>query len=158
MKFTISLLVVAFVLVSSCTKGAKTPDGLITMFAKDVATKKLDMDYYEKYTTGEMLNLIKETGLDEFDKKTRLVNVNDVKVKILNKTCEGSKCVITYRVKYHTKSHSEGSFESEVKKIAELEQFEKYWKLAKITNLKTYHESSKPINPLDEDVPSDITE
>lgn len=151
----IILLFVMLVLVS-CTKGAKTPDGLVKMFAKDISTKKLDMDYYEKFTTGEMWKKIQNIGEEEFSKNTRMTNVTDVKVKILNKTCENSKCVITYNVKYKTKNNEEGKFESEVKKIAEVYQEEEFWKVSKVINLKTYHESNKPINPLTDDFPKKV--
>lgn len=145
-------LTLIFILIG-CTKGAKSPDGLIKMFAKDVATKKLDMDYFEKYTTGDMLAAIQDLGLEDFEKKTRMVNVTGVKVKILNKNCEGQKCIITYNVKYDTKNKKEGTFGSEVKKVAELEQDQEYWKLAKVTNLKTFHESNEAINPLTDEAP-----
>lgn len=149
-KIASLILMLVFV---SCTKGAKSPDGLVKVFAKDVATKKLDMDYYEKFTTGEMWDQIQEMGEEDFSKNTRMVNVTDVKIKILSKTCESNKCVITYTAKYKTKNSEEGKFESEVKKIAEVQQDGEYWKMAKVTNLKTFHESNKPINPLTDDFP-----
>lgn len=146
-------LLIFMLAIVSCTKGAKSPDGLVKMFAKDIATKKLDMDYYEKFTTGEMWSQIQDMGEEEFEKNTRMVNVTDVKIKILNKICEGSKCVITYNAQYKTKNKEEGNFESEVKKIAEVQQDGEFWKVAKVTNLKTYHESNKAINPLTDDFP-----
>lgn len=139
--------------VISCTKGAKSPDGLIIMFAKDISTKNLDKEYYEKFTTGEMWDQINEMGDDEFEKNSRMANVTDVKVEILSKTCEKDRCAVTYRVEYKTKNTDEGKFDSEVKKIAEVHQDGEFWKVAKITTLKTFHESSKAINPLTEDVP-----
>lgn len=151
MKNLVSLALVLMVV--SCTKGAKSPDGLVKVFAKDIATKKLDMDYYEKFTTGEMWAQIQEMGEEDFSKNTRMVNVTDVKIRILSKTCESSNCVVTYTAKYKTKNSEEGEFESEVKKIAEVQQDGEYWKMAKVTNLKTFHESNKPINPLTDDFP-----
>lgn len=150
----IFLNLICFIFLVSCTKGAKSPDGLIKMFAKDVATKKLDMDYFEKYTTGDMLAAIQDIGLEDFEKKTRMVNVSGVKIDILNKNCENAKCIITYLVKFKTKNKEEGKFGSEVKKVAEVIQDEEFWKLSKVTNLKTFHESTKAINPLTDDGPS----
>lgn len=147
------LIVFILILNVACTKGAKSPEGLIKMFAKDLATKNLDMDYYEKFTTGEMLSQIKEMGEEEFEKNTRMVNVTDVKVEILSKNCEGNKCVVTYSAKYKTKNKEEGTFGSEVKKIAEVIKEEEFWKMAKVTNLKTFHESNQAINPLVEEPP-----
>lgn len=139
--------------VASCTKGAKSPDGLVKKFAQDIATKNLDMDYYEKFTTGEMLKEIQELGEENFEKNSRMANVTNVKVRILSQTCESDKCVITYNVKYKTKNSDEGKFDSEIKKIAQVHKEEEFWKMSKVTNLKTFHESTKPINPLTDDYP-----
>lgn len=148
----LAYLILMFVIIS-CSKRAKSPDGLIKMFAKDLATKNLDMDYYEKFTTGDMFSNIQKLGEEEFEKNTRMHNVTDVKIKILNKTCEDQKCVVTYIAKFKTKNNDEGKFDSVVKKIAEVHQDGEYWKVAKVTNLKTFHESIKPINPLTDDFP-----
>lgn len=152
------VLIMMIIISVGCTKGAKSPEGLIQMMAKDLATKKLDMDYYEKFTTGAMLEQIKDLGEEQFEKNTRMVNVSDVKVSILSKTCESDKCVVTYSAKYKTKNSDEGKFESEVKKIAEVKKEEEFWKLVKVTNLKTYHESSEAINPLTEEPPKEAVE
>lgn len=154
MNSKIILMLSSLIILFSCTRGAETPEGLIKMFAKDVSTKKLDMDYYEKFTTGAMWKQISEMDEEEFQEKTRITNVENVKIKILSKNCENDKCIITYIVTYKTKSSSEKSFSTEVKKIAEVHKSEdKFWKIAKVNNLKTYHESNGPINPITDEAP-----
>ena len=134
----------------ACTKGATTPEGLIRAFVDDVSTKKMDLDYFEKFTTGELLESIQTIGIENYENETRMKRVTDAKVEILSKNCEASKCIVTYIVKFKTKNQDEGKFQSEVKKIAEVQREGEFWKLSKVTNLKTFHESFKAINPLED--------
>jgi hypothetical protein len=143
MKKMIYLL--SFVVMFSCTKGADTPEGLIKTFVKDVATKKIDRDYYQKYTTGKFLAVVEDQSDEDLEKNTRMPGVKRVNVKILSKNCDGPKCIITYIVSYLTQTKEDSNFKSEVKKIAEVIKVEEYWKLANLRNLKTYHESTTAI-------------
>jgi hypothetical protein len=146
-------LILISVIFFGCSKGAKTPEGLIQLFVQDISSKKLDLSYFEKYTTGEMWQEIQEAGVEEYEKKSRMLNISSVKVSILNKNCQKTSCALTYSVSFKTKDKVEGEFASEVRKIAQVEQVDEYWKISKITNLKTFHESGQAINPLVEDKP-----
>ena len=140
-------------LIVACTKGATTPEGLIRTFVNDVSTKKMDIDYFEKFTTGELLESIQTVGVENYENDTRMKSVTGAEVEILSKNCESSTCIVTYIVKFNTKNPDEGKFKSEIKKIAEVKREGDFWKLSKVTNLKTFHESYKAINPLDDQVP-----
>lgn len=133
------------VIALSCTKGADSPEGLIETFVKDVATKSIDREYYQKYTTGKFLAVVEDQSDEELEKNTRMAGVKKVNVKILSKNCNGDKCVLSYLVKYVTETKEESNFKSEVKKIAEVVKVDDYWKLANLKNLKTYHESTEAI-------------
>lgn len=138
-------------LVVACSKDIKTPEGLLTKFTEDITTKKMDRDYYSKYTTGKMKESIEKLSDEEFDSYGNLSRVENAKVEVLKKNCTADKCALTYIVKYDYKS--EGSkdkdFKSEVKKVANLVKVEETWKIEDVSNIKTYHESVKPINALE---------
>lgn len=137
----------------SCTKGPDSPEGLIKMFVKEAATKKLDREYYEKYTTGELLESIENTTDEQLEKDSRLNGVSSVSVKIMSKNCQNNNCVVTYIVEYKTESKSESTFSSEVKKVAEVEKIGEEWKISSVRNIKTFHESKEPINPMQDEEP-----
>lgn len=142
--------VLLFILIG-CNNGASTPEGVIKKFVADSVKGKVDRDYYEKYTTGSILEASKNLT-DEQVKDTALSSIKSVKTKIITKNCGSDKCVITYLVTYFTNSSGKGknnSFSTEVKKIAEVEKNGEIWKIAKVKNIKTYHESLKPLNPLE---------
>lgn len=133
---------------SSCNDGAKTAEGLVEMYVKDVTSSSVDRDYFEKYTSGKMLESIKNLSDEEFAKFIDLKKIKNAKVNIVTKTCESLKCTITYIVKYDVFDQNKKAFESEVKKIAKVQKFEEIWKILDVTNIKTYHESTTPIDAM----------
>lgn len=147
MKYLLLIL-----LTVACTKDIKTPEGLLVKFTEDITTKKMDRDYYSKYTTGKMKESIDKLSDEEFDSYGSLSRVENAKIDILKKNCTGNKCSLTYIVKYDYKSEgsNEKDFKSEVKKVASLVKVEETWKIEDVSNIKTYHESVKPINALEE--------
>lgn len=151
------LFLLVLVISFSCTNGAETPEGLIEMFVKDVSTKKIDRDYYQKFTTGKFLEVVESLSDEDLEKNERMAGVDDVSVKIISKSCQDDKCVLTYIVKYNTNSKEDKSFASEVKKVAEVVKSGEDWKLSDLRNMKTYHESEEAINPMQDEAPaSDI--
>lgn len=89
-----------------------------------------------------------ETVLEEFVKSTEVKNVKTNSFQVVAKSCEEKKCSITYNVSYETKTEKEASFSSEVQKIAQMVLIEDKWLIAEVNNVKTFHESLEPINPL----------
>ena len=81
--------------------------------------------------------------------KKSLKNIKIDSYKMLSKSCQDKKCFITYSVSYLTKIDDKAQFSSEVKKIAEMVQIENKWLISDVSNIKTYHESLEPINPLE---------
>jgi len=142
------LLSLAFVFIS-CNNGASTPEGLIQKFVKDSIAGKADKDYYAEYTTGALLAASVDLSDEELDGSS-LGSLSDVDVDILTKNCEEDKCIVTYIIKYKTESNGKKAFETEVKKIAEVVKEGEFWKLSDVKNIKTFHESKEPINPLEE--------
>lgn len=141
-------------LVVACTKDIKTPEGLLAKFTEDITTKKMDRDYYSKYTSGKMKESIDKLSDEEFETYGNLGKVKNAKIEVLKKNCSQEvKCSLTYIVKYDyiSEESSERDFKSEVKKVANLVKDDEGWKIEDVSNIKTYHESIKPINALESD-------
>mgnify|MGYP001403214342 CR=1 FL=1 len=142
--------ILMFVFVA-CSYSPKSPEGLIKMYVSDTSTKKVDREYYEKYTTGEILDATNEMTDDELETSSKMGNVKKAQTKIVMKKCENDdKCVVTYIVEYTYQSAAEkkATFKNEVKKIAEVEKVDGSWKIASVTNLKTYIEANEPIDAM----------
>lgn len=129
----------------ACDKGAKSPEGLINMYVKDLTTSKVDKEYFKKYTTGKLWESVEGLEDDEFKKFIDLSKVKNPRVKILNKNCVVETCTMTYIVKYEVHLDKKDKFASEVKKIAILLKEGEDWKISEVTNVKTYLEAKTSI-------------
>ena len=148
MKYILMMMIIV-----GCSKDITTPEGLLTKFTKDITTQKMGRDYYYQHTTGKMKEDVEALTDEEFEKYRDLSRVNGVKIDILKKNCtDAVSCTLTYIIKYEfSKAEKETTnFKSEVKKVANLVQVEKDWKIKEVSNIKTYHESIEPINALEE--------
>ena len=99
-----------------------------------------------------MKESIEKLTEEEFEDYRNFSRVKDAKVDIQKKLCSSdAKCALTYVIKYDYKaSEKDGSdFKSEVKKVANLVKVDEAWKIEDVSNIKTYHESVKPINALE---------
>jgi len=143
------LFLAVIVAITGCFGGPDSPEGLLKMYVNDVSNKKLDRDYYNKYTTGKLQSVIESMSDEDLEKYSDKSSIKNPKVKILKKSCEDSKCILTYIVSYETYTNDAKSFISEVKKLAEVLKDDGNWKIADVTNMKTYHESLEPINALE---------
>ena len=139
-----------FIMFISCSPSPKTPEGLLKMVIKDVASKELEKSYFLKHTTGELREAIDSMSEEEVAKSDLLKSISGTRTKILNETCQGNSCSITYIVSYKSSKQPKVSFSTETKKIAQFEKMKDGWKISKITHLKTFHEANEPINALEE--------
>lgn len=128
----------------ACDKGAKTPDGLLKKYVEDFTTKKLDREYFEKFTTGKILESVQALTDEEFEKFANTKKASKARVSIINQNCQETKCSITYLVKYESDVNKD-IYKSEVKKIAQLVKNEEFWKVADVVNVKTYIEAQQNI-------------
>lgn len=148
MKFV--LLSIFIVMFTSCDKGAKTPEGLLRMYVNDLTSStSVGKEYFEKYTTGKLWESVVDLEEEDFKKFISMSKVKNAKIEISNKNCIAEKCTLTYIVKYDTVEDSKKTFKSEVKKVAMLVKSGETWKISEVSNLKTYIESSVPINALE---------
>jgi hypothetical protein len=141
-KFLLS----AFLIIFGCSDGAKSPEGLLKMYAKDISTQNVDKDYYLKYTTGRLRESVEQMSDKDIKTLSRASQLTGVKVNILKKNCQEKKCSLTYIISYNSKTSDNVTFSTEVKKVAELEKIDGDWKIASVLNMKTHHESKKPID------------
>ncbi len=145
--------IVLMVLFIACSKDIKTPEGLLVKFTEDVTTSNMDRDYYYEFTTGKMKEEIENLSDEDFEKYRDLSRVKNAKVDILKKNCPTqTECSLTYIIKYDQEGtvKKEDGFKSEVKKVAKITQVDTVWKINEVSNIKTYHESTKAINALED--------
>ena len=145
MIFVVTLMM----LMIACDKGAKTPEGVLTKYMTDITSKKVDREYFAKYTSGKLLETVEALSDEEFIKFVDMSKIRNPQISISNKNCDGDKCSLTYIIKYDVVGGSTKQFESEVKKVATVEKDGEIWKISEVSNIKTYHESLVPINALD---------
>jgi hypothetical protein len=143
----IIILIIIFSLYG-CDKGAKTPEGLIKKYVSDITSRAVDKDFFEKHTAGELWDQVSALGDDDFRKFVDLNKIKNPKIEISNKVCAGDKCTLTYIIRYDVVDGADKIFRSEVKKVATVERFGEIWKILDVTNIKTYHESTEPIEAL----------
>ncbi len=136
------------VLLIACVKDELTPEGALKTFTEarfgNVITRQFVLDR----VTGKMRQSFEIMSDEDFAKFADLRSIRSDSFKILSKSCQEKKCFVTYSVSYKTKNE-EASFNSEVKKIAELILVEGKWLIADVSNIKTYHESLEPISALE---------
>ncbi len=142
------LVVLNVIVLVSCDKGAETPEGLIKMYIQDLTQKKVDRTYFDKYTTGKLLETVTNLNDEEFKKFVGVEKLANPRIDISNKNCQPNKCTLTYIVKYDIIEKNSKEFSSEVKKVATLIKEDTIWKISEVTNVKTFIEGAKPIEVL----------
>ena len=86
---------------------------------------------------------------EDFKKFLDVKDLKSRKLTVLVKNCEEASCFLTYVLRYSQGKENPKEFGVEVKKIAKIEKVEKSWKLAEISNLKTYIDSKKSLDVSD---------
>lgn len=140
------LFALLFVL-SACIQEEITPEGVLKTFIEARLGKVVTRQFVLDRVTGKMKASFENMSEEDFQKFADLRNVKKDSFKVLSKSCQEKRCFITYSISYQTKS--EAHYASEVKKIAEIQLIDGKWLIADVSNVKTYHESLDPINPLE---------
>ncbi|MFA5583645.1 MAG: hypothetical protein WDA09_05470 [Bacteriovoracaceae bacterium] len=142
-RFTLIMLFI--IAVVSCSERDHSPEGTLKEFIDARVGKVVNRDFVLERVTGKMKENLEAMTDEDFAKFSDLRNTKRSSFKILSKSCQEEKCFLTYSLGYNTSDE----FATEVKKIAEMTQVEGKWYIEDISNIKTYHESIKPINPLE---------
>ncbi len=98
-------------------------------------------------TTGVLNINIAEMTDEEFKNFSNMEGYKLISFNINIKKCEVDQCYLTYIVKYSISKSNELSFNAEIKKIADMRMESGSWKIADISNIKTFYDSKKPIFP-----------
>ena len=69
------------------------------------------------------------------------------KIKVLNKTCQGNFCYITYVLSYGLNKNNK-LIEVNLKKVARFEKIEGYWKIIEVSSVKTLFDFNESIEVL----------
>ncbi len=137
------------VVLASCMKSDLSPEAALKDFVDSRIGAVVDRDFVLERVTGKMLQSFENMSNLDFEKFANMKNIKSESFKILSKSCQENKCFLTYSVSYLTMTDNKTRFSSEVKKIAEMVKSENKWLIADVSNIKTYHESLEPINPLE---------
>lgn len=143
------VLILALTLVlSACQKNIETPEASLKDFVDARMGKVVDREFILARVTGKMLENFKTMSETELARFWDMKNIQSESFKILEKSCQPHKCILTYSVGYSTKNENKVQFVSVVQKIAEMVLVDDRWLISDVNNVSTYHESLEPINPL----------
>ncbi len=133
----------------ACMRDTSTPEGALKDFVESRLGHVVTREFVLDRVTGNMMQSFKNMSDEDFSKFADMRTIKKESFKVLSKSCQDKKCFMTYSVAYTTDKNEKKSFNSEVKKIAELNLVEGKWLIADVSNIKTYHESLEAINPLE---------
>lgn len=136
-------------LLGACVSDPSTPEEALKDFIEARMGKIASREFIMGRVTGAMKLSIEGLSEEDFNKFADLRFARKESFKIISKSCQEKKCYLTYTISFSTKQDDKQIFTSEVKKIAELQWTEGKWLIADVSNLKTYHESVEPLNPLE---------
>lgn len=137
-----------FFLLLSCQEDNSSPETALKSFVESRIGNIVTKDFVLERVTGKLLVNLTNISDEEFQKFADLRNLKKDSFKILSKSCQLKKCFITYSIGFATTNQNKAVFNTEVKKIAEIVFDDGKWLISEISNIKTYHESLEPINPL----------
>ena len=146
MKIFFLILLLAL---TACLKTEIGPEAALKEFVSSRVGRVIDREFILERVTGPMLQSFENMSDEDFAKFADMKNIKQDSFKILSKSCQEKKCFITYSLSYYTQKDDKNQFSSEVKKIAEMVLVDNKWLIADVSNIKTYHESLEPINPLE---------
>lgn len=145
MKNFAFLLILIF---ASCNKDS-SPEGALKEFVDLGIGQKVNRELIQEKLTGKALSTFQEMSEEEFESFSNMQNIQADSFKVITKRCEEeNKCTLTYSIGYTTKQDDKAKFVSEVKKIAEVVLVNEKWLISEVNNVKTYHESLEPLNPV----------
>jgi len=144
MRFWIFTLLFIF---AACSKNELGPESALADFINLRAGKVIDREFVLKRVSGKMLENLKNMSAENFARFANMQNIKSNSFKVLEKSCQDKKCVLTYSINYSTENENKTLFASEVKKTAEMVQIDNKWLIEEVRTIETLHESLEPINP-----------
>lgn len=141
-----ALLLISSLVFISCTKKLG-PDESLRDFVSKSIRGELTRDSLLEATTGDLRTELSNLDEEEMNKYLKMEGASHESFRINLKNCEGTKCFLTYTLKYEQSNEGKKTFDVELKKMAELHKVEDKWLLADVTDIKTYYEAQQPIEP-----------
>ena len=142
-------ILLSLLILAACIEDKKTPEAALKSMVESRMGKIVSREEVLEQVTGKMKESLENMSEEDFNKFADLKNIDRNSFKILSKSCQEKKCFVTYSIAYTTKAEDKATFTSEVKKIAEVLNVDGKWLISDVSNIKTYHESLEPINPLE---------
>lgn len=99
-----------------------------------------------EYTAGKLHSLIEGMTEEEFEQFAKMEAAKKRKVEINFKNCEEEVCYLTYTVSYSSDVGGKEAFKVDAKKIAELRKSQDEWKVADVSDIKSYYEGTNIID------------
>ena len=129
----------------SCTKKQSAEETLYS-FVKYRFKENQSKDILLSQTTGILFKKIEDMDADTFKKfiTNKQLKLKKYKVDLIK--CTDIVCFITYTLSYNQTDKSGPKYLTEIKKIAELQLEGGLWKIADVSNIKTYIDSKRPLN------------
>lgn len=140
-KYTIILSVLAF----SCTKSANSPEAALTKYIDYRFSSWQKKDELLSKTTGELNEALKPLSEEQLNQLVNSDQYKKRKLKINLKKCSADECHITYTLAFSKIRTKAKEFDIDVKKIATVIREDGKWKIADISDIKTYIKSSKEL-------------
>lgn len=136
-----------FSLFNACSDSNSTPELALERFIKYRFSNSQDRRELLSQLVPPLYDQISQLDDAEFSKFSTLGGERLKKLSLKSKNCRshGQECSIQYVLVYDTYDANKASFETETKKLAVLKRENNEWKVSSISNVKTYHESKKPV-------------
>lgn len=146
LRNSLSALLIMLTLSVGCTKKLG-PDESLKAFVVKSVRGEFDREELLEATTGTLRAELESLNEEEMAKYLKFEGASHESFRINLKSCEQSKCHLTYTLKYERSNEGTKTFDVELKKIAELHLVNEKWLLADVTDIKTYYEAHQPIEP-----------
>ena len=144
MKKSVFAILCTLLIFSSCTKKS-TSDDVLKGYVKYRFSSSQNKDALLEKTTGNLNERISKMTEEEFKDFISMEKYKMRKFVINLKRCSDDQCFITYTLSYDQYLDGQRKYENEVKKIADIRKLEDSWKIADVSNVKTYIDSKEEL-------------
>lgn len=124
-----------------------TPEGVIKKYISEVTKSEKDIEQLRELLTGELDEQLEGLSSEEVTEFFEIGAIKSTKVNITKTSCDQEDiCFVTYNLSYETIDEAQKpDFETQVRKVAKVVKVDGSWKIAEISNVKTYHEAQNAI-------------
>ena len=139
------ILILTLTTLFGCTQGDKPNQVLESYINYRFKGTKVSKEKLLEALTGTLAERVNAMSDSQINSEIFVGKYKLRKFKVLNSKCMQDKCFSTYTIKYDTYTQGKRIVSSVIKEVAELIRVSGKWKIADVSNIKTYHES-EPIN------------